>query len=241
MSDYRGLTVSEIDGRAVARLRDQGLTYHVVKNRLARIAADQAGSEELAGLLIGPSAVALGGGDESAVARAFLDATRPFRPGRACGAPSSRPASRLARGRRAGSRPAVHATCSWPSSREPSRRRSRSMAVLLAAPLRNLGAGLSQVADQREARRPAPEPQPARNPPAHPHGGDQLMATITQDQLLEAIDGMTVLELSEFIKKFEERYGVTAAAPVAAAAAGRPRPPQPAAAASRSRPSSRPS
>ena len=41
------------------------------------------------------------------------------------------------------------------------------------------------------------------------------MATITQDQVLEAIDGMTVLELSEFIKKFEERYGVTAAAPVA--------------------------
>ena len=45
------------------------------------------------------------------------------------------------------------------------------------------------------------------------------MATkVTQDALLEAIDGMTVLELSEFIKKFEERYGVTAAAPVAAAA-----------------------
>ncbi len=44
------------------------------------------------------------------------------------------------------------------------------------------------------------------------------MATLTQDQLLEAIDGMTVLELSDFIKKFEERYGVTAAAPAAAAA-----------------------
>ena len=45
------------------------------------------------------------------------------------------------------------------------------------------------------------------------------MATkVSQDDLLEAIDGMTVLELSEFIKKFEERYGVTAAAPVAAAA-----------------------
>ena len=41
---------------------------------------------------------------------------------------------------------------------------------------------------------------------------------ISQDQLLEAIDGMTVLELSDFIKKFEERYGVTAAAPAAAAA-----------------------
>jgi large subunit ribosomal protein L7/L12 len=42
---------------------------------------------------------------------------------------------------------------------------------------------------------------------------------LTQDQILEAIDGMTVLELSGFIKKFEERYGVTAAAPAAAAAA----------------------
>ena len=45
------------------------------------------------------------------------------------------------------------------------------------------------------------------------------MAVLTQDDLLEAIDKMTVLELSEFIKKFEERYGVTAAAPAAAAAA----------------------
>ena len=46
------------------------------------------------------------------------------------------------------------------------------------------------------------------------------MATaISQDDLLEAIDKMTVLELSEFIKKFEERYGITAAAPVAVAAA----------------------
>jgi large subunit ribosomal protein L7/L12 len=45
------------------------------------------------------------------------------------------------------------------------------------------------------------------------------MAALTQDDLLEAIDKMTVLELSEFIKKFEDRYGVTAAAPVAVAAA----------------------
>jgi len=45
------------------------------------------------------------------------------------------------------------------------------------------------------------------------------MAVLTQDDLLESIDKMTVLELSEFIKRFEERYGVTAAAPAAAAAA----------------------
>ncbi len=45
------------------------------------------------------------------------------------------------------------------------------------------------------------------------------MATLTTDQLLEAFESMTVLELSEFKKKFEDRFGVTAAAPVAVAAA----------------------
>ena len=45
------------------------------------------------------------------------------------------------------------------------------------------------------------------------------MANLTADQLLEAFEQMTVLELSEFKKKFEDRFGVTAAAPVAIAAA----------------------
>ena len=45
------------------------------------------------------------------------------------------------------------------------------------------------------------------------------MATMTADQLLEAFEKMTVLELSEFKKKFEDRFGVTAAASVAVAAA----------------------
>ena len=45
------------------------------------------------------------------------------------------------------------------------------------------------------------------------------MATISPDQLLEAFEQMTVLELSDFKKKFEDRFGVTAAAPVAVAAA----------------------
>jgi large subunit ribosomal protein L7/L12 len=44
------------------------------------------------------------------------------------------------------------------------------------------------------------------------------MATLTADQLLEAFENMTVLELSEFKKKFEDKFGVTAAAPVMAAA-----------------------
>jgi len=42
---------------------------------------------------------------------------------------------------------------------------------------------------------------------------------VTKDQVFEFIDNMTILEMSKFIKEFEERYGVTAAAPVAVAAA----------------------
>ncbi|HET9442484.1 MAG TPA: 50S ribosomal protein L7/L12 [Acidimicrobiales bacterium] len=40
----------------------------------------------------------------------------------------------------------------------------------------------------------------------------------TKDEILESIAGMTVLELSELLKEFEEKFGVTAAAPMAVAA-----------------------
>jgi len=43
------------------------------------------------------------------------------------------------------------------------------------------------------------------------------MAKMTSDDLLEHFEGMTVLELSEFVKAFEERFDVTAAAPMAMA------------------------
>jgi large subunit ribosomal protein L7/L12 len=46
------------------------------------------------------------------------------------------------------------------------------------------------------------------------------MATMSKEDLLEVFKNMTVLELNEFLKAFEEEFGVTAAAPVAVAAAG---------------------
>ena len=45
------------------------------------------------------------------------------------------------------------------------------------------------------------------------------MAKLSTDELLEAFKEMTLIELSEFVKQFEEIFGVTAAAPVAVAAA----------------------
>jgi len=46
------------------------------------------------------------------------------------------------------------------------------------------------------------------------------MAKLSTDELLESFKEMTLIELSDFVKKFEETFEVTAAAPVAVAAAG---------------------
>ena len=48
------------------------------------------------------------------------------------------------------------------------------------------------------------------------------MATMSTAELLDVFKNMTVLELNEFLKAFEDEFGVTAAAPVAVAAAGAP-------------------
>ena len=45
-----------------------------------------------------------------------------------------------------------------------------------------------------------------------------MATTLSRDELLDAIGNMTVLELAEFVKAFEEKFGVTAAAPVGVAA-----------------------
>ncbi len=45
-----------------------------------------------------------------------------------------------------------------------------------------------------------------------------MAGTLTKDQILDGIAELSVLELSELLKEFEERFGVTAAAPVAVAA-----------------------
>ncbi|WKD56828.1 50S ribosomal protein L7/L12 [Corynebacterium capitovis DSM 44611] len=48
------------------------------------------------------------------------------------------------------------------------------------------------------------------------------MAKLSKDELIEQFKDMTLIELSEFLKEFEEVFDVTAAAPVAVAAAGAP-------------------
>jgi large subunit ribosomal protein L7/L12 len=48
------------------------------------------------------------------------------------------------------------------------------------------------------------------------------MAELTKDDVIKYIEGITVLELADLVKELEEKFGVSAAAPVAVAAAGGP-------------------
>jgi large subunit ribosomal protein L10 len=146
VADYRGLTVSEM--HAVRKtLRANGVRLQVAKNRLLKIAADEAGLEELKPLLAGPTAVAGTSGDEVSLARALQEAFRPYkvvtlRGGLLAGQPisaadlgrlASLPSREVLLGRLAGGMVA-------PLS---------GMASVLAANLRNLVGVLNAVAEQR--------------------------------------------------------------------------------------------
>ena len=77
VADYRGLKVSEM--QSVRRsLRASGVELHVAKNRLLKIAAAEAGRDELTSLLSGPTALATSSGDETGLAKALQDALRPY-------------------------------------------------------------------------------------------------------------------------------------------------------------------
>ncbi|HYM52809.1 MAG TPA: 50S ribosomal protein L10 [Candidatus Dormibacteraeota bacterium] len=77
VADYRGLKVAEM--QAVRRaLRANGVQLHVAKNRLLKIAAEQADRNDLTPMLTGPTALAVIHGDEIALAKALVEAIRPY-------------------------------------------------------------------------------------------------------------------------------------------------------------------
>lgn len=75
LTDYRGLSASELT-ELRRKLREAGVEYRVVKNTLARFAAEGAGKDFLAGSFDGPVAIAFGYGDVAVPAKALLDYIR---------------------------------------------------------------------------------------------------------------------------------------------------------------------
>jgi large subunit ribosomal protein L10 len=146
VSEYRGLSVTEL-AEVRRSLRKQNVTYRVVKNRLMRIAANDAGVEALSPLLKGPSAIAFGSGDESVVAKAVLDATKPYRVIKLKGAILGSRAidvDGLIRLAALPSRDVLLAQLAGALAAPMA-----NMAGLLAAPLRDMAGGLTALIEQR--------------------------------------------------------------------------------------------
>ena len=148
VSEYRGLKVSEL-AEIRRSLRKSDVTYHVVKNRLMRIAAEGATGEALSPLLQGPTAIAFGT-DEAGTAKAVLDATRPY--------------ARIVKikggviGNKAIDAESVTALAALPSREVLQARMAgaiispvATLAGLLSANLRNFAYGLQQLADRKAA------------------------------------------------------------------------------------------
>lgn len=146
VSEYRGLSVREI-AEIRRALQKQDVRYRVIKNRLMRIAAADTLGEALDPLLTGPTAIAFGT-DEAGTAKAVLDATRPY--------------NKIVRitgailGTQAIDADAVTRLAALPAREVLLARLAGGMqapvgtlAGLFAAPLRNLGYALAQVAEQK--------------------------------------------------------------------------------------------
>lgn len=75
LTDFRGLTAVEIMNLR-RKLRERGIEYRVVKDTLARFAAERAGKNEVVGLLEGPVAIAFGHGEITEPAKLLVDYVR---------------------------------------------------------------------------------------------------------------------------------------------------------------------
>ena len=75
LTDYRGLSASEMTSLR-RKLGESGIEYKVVKNTLARFAAERAGKDDLVSLFEGPVAMTFGYGDITEPARALADYIR---------------------------------------------------------------------------------------------------------------------------------------------------------------------
>ena len=212
VTEYRGLTVANL--AELRRSLSGTATYTVAKNTLVKRAAAEAGIEGLDDLFAGPTAIAFVTGEAVDAAKAIKKFAKDHKALVIKGGYMDGHALTVAEVERIADL----------ESREV------LLAKLAGAMKGNHGQGRRAVQRSRIAVRPvgrcAAGEEVRRNrrlSTTRQHqklGKIHTMAKMSTDDLLDAFKEMTLLELSEFVKKFEEVFEVTAAAPVAVAAAG---------------------
>ena len=212
VSEYRGMTVGAL-ATLRGSLREVGAEHKVYKNTLAKLAIREAGLDVLDELLVGPTSITFTGTDTVGAAKALHGASRTnpllVLKGGALGA------SLL-------SADDIKALAELPSRDELLARFAGALqaplvktAGLLQALPRNFAYGLSALIESKASGLTA-APHPSIH---HTSTTRKRIIMATKEEILDSISELTVLELKDLLDAFEERFGVTAAAPVAVAAA----------------------
>ncbi len=203
VTDFTGLDVARLT-QLRRRLRAAGVDYVVVKNTLALRALNDARVAGLESHLAGPTGLVLGGADPVAAAKVLGDFAREF----------EKPAIKvgLVDGK-AVTPDQVKRFATLPSRTELLAQLGGALQAPMAGFVGALNGLLMNLVGALEALRTK----------FLNRVGDTAMATqtsVSKGDILEAIGNMSVFELADLIEAFKDKFGVTIAAPVAAAPAG---------------------
>ena len=197
LTEYRGLTVTEIADVRNA-LREADADYKVMKNTLVRIAAQEVGLADLAGLLTGPTAIAFCRGDAVAAAKVLDEAAKRFPVlvvkggvlnGKILDADQARALASIE------SREVLLSKIAMLVNQP-----AQQTVNVLSALLRNLGSMLAQVVEQKGAEAPAePAGETPRAAPEEAPEAEQPPAEVpeAQDQAPAAPDAETDITTEE--------------------------------------------
>lgn len=192
--DYMGITVEQADKMRKA-LREADVDYTVYKNTLVKRAIEGTDFESLKDHLAGPSAIAISKTDATAPARTLNGLIKEI------------PAVEFKAGVVEGAfydKTGIETIANIPSRDELIAKFMGSIQSPVSAFVRTLQA----VADAKQ-----------NNFKSKIKNNNKRRIIMDKDKIIEAIKGMTVLELNELVKACEEEFGVSAAAPVAVAGA----------------------
>ncbi len=208
ITGFRGLSSGDMV-EVRRELKRHHLEYRVVKNRLAKLAAARAGIE-IEPLLEGPTGICFGYDNPSLAVKLAVAVARRFEQYKIRG------------GVIEGSLVDAHGVEEWaklPTREELLARLAgafqspiRGLATALGGLWRKLTVALHAIEQQKKKEQTQLDPDPEQEK------GASQMSTMTAEQILEAIDGMTVKDLHALVKALEEKYGVSAQAAVAVAA-----------------------
>ena len=216
LTEYRGLTVTQLT--ELRRSLGDETTYAVAKNTLAKRAATDAGITGLDDLFTGPTALAFVSGDVVEAAKGLRDFAKAhpllvIKGGVFEGKAIT--AAEVAKLADLESREVLLAKLAGAMKASLSK-----AAATFQAPLTQAVRLVAALQDKREKEASA-EPPDAEAPDftfTQLRKEASTMAKLSTDELLDAFKEMTLIELSEFVKQFEDTFDVKAAAPVAVGA-----------------------